>query len=70
MWQTEIKRWNKTNIVPLNIIVDDYVKISTHKHRNHKLQSKWRRPMIVEKARSLVFISEDLMNANEQTVHP
>lgn len=60
----------KTNVTPLNINVGDHLMIRTHAQRDHKLQSKWRGPMLVNEAKSaLVFTVEDLSNAKQQTVH-
>lgn len=65
-------KWHnaKTNVTPLNINIGDYVMIRTHAHRNHKLESKWRGPMLVVEAKStLVFVVKDINNGSQQTVH-
>lgn len=59
----------KTNILPLNIEVGDYVLIRTHAMRNHKLQAKWRRPMkIFEANSSLAFIVESIVDKSRMNV--
>lgn len=66
MNRTRAQKWQnaKTNVLPLNITVGDYVMIRTHAKREHKLQFRWRGPMLVKDAKSsLVFIVQDLVNA-------
>lgn len=60
----------KTNVSPWNIDVGDYVMVRTHCNRNHKLQTNCRGPMRETEAKSsLVFVVEDIVNANKMVVH-
>lgn len=60
----------RTNVLTLNINVEDHAMIRSHTRKEHKLQINWRGPMRVRKAKSaLVFIAEDLVHAQQLTVH-
>lgn len=60
----------KTNVLPLNIDIGDYVMVRVSVKGNHKLQSKWKGPMRVIEARSdLVFVLEDINDARTLTAH-
>lgn len=60
----------KTNVLPLNITVGDYIMTRNHAKREHKLKSHWCGPMPAKEAKSsLVFFVEDLIDAKQVTVH-
>lgn len=60
----------RTSVTPLNIAVGDYVMIRAHARKEHKLQTKWRGPMLVKETKSpLLFVVEDITNAQHLTVH-
>lgn len=60
----------KTNVVPINFEVRDYVMIRAHAKRSHKLQARWRGPMRVTYAKShLVFEVENLNDGSKLVAH-
>lgn len=60
----------RINVLPLNTMISDYVMIRAHTRKEHKLKTKRRDSMRVKEAKwSLVFVSEDLVNAKLINVH-
>lgn len=60
----------RTNVTPITLHIDDYVMVRTDVQRKHKVQSIWRGPMrVIESKSDLVFKVEDIINAEQHTVH-
>lgn len=65
------KRHNrKDNVLHVNFSIGDYVMVCSHAKLNHKLQWMLTGPMhFVEVKSNLIFIVEDLLHTNPQTMH-
>lgn len=60
----------KTNKLPLNINVGDYVLVLAHAKRSQELGAKWHGPMHVQKTKSnLLFSVQDIVNKKHLTIH-
>lgn len=60
----------RTNVLLLNICVRDYVMTRWHARKRHNLQTKWRSPVRVKKAKSsLEFVLEDSINTQKLVIH-
>lgn len=60
----------KTNVLPLNIDIGDYVIVRMHYKMAYRLLWKCRTAMRVKEAKSnLVYVVEYLTNAHQQTLH-
>lgn len=52
----------KTNVLPVNFEVGDYVMIRTHAKRSHKFRPQWRGPMNVTDAKSHLIVDVENLN--------
>lgn len=71
-WRSQAQNTHnaKTNVLPINIDIGDYVMVPTHTKPSHKLQAMWRGPMKVVKSKSnLEFTIENIVSHQHHVVH-